>query len=70
MERRDCEARADCGKALIQPVEEIRAARHNRFVEQESVAVRGQPFAKRAEVAVWAIAELELRLGIRGSESE
>jgi hypothetical protein len=70
MERGDRAARAHRGKPLVQPVEEICAARYERFLEQESVAVGGQLFAKGPEVAMWAIAELELRLGVRGSQSQ
>ena len=51
-------------------MENAGATRHNRFLEEKPVAVRGQLFAKRAEEAVRSIAELELRFGVRGSQSQ
>jgi hypothetical protein len=46
------------------------AAGQNRLLQQESAAVAGQLFAKRAQKPVRAVAELETGFGMRGSESE
>jgi hypothetical protein len=48
----------------------VGAARHNRLLEEKPVAVGRQLFAKGAEEAVWTIAELEVRFGMCGSQSE
>jgi len=46
------------------------ATRHNRFLKEKPVAVRGQFFPKGAEEAVRTIAELELGFRVRDSQSQ
>src|SRR5262245_44909495 len=70
VERGDGAPQSSGGEPLVEPMKDAGAAGQNRLLQQESAAVAGQLFAKRAQKPVRAVAELETGFGMRASETE
>ena len=55
---------------LIQAVEQLRSTRTQGFRQQAAARIGRQAFAPRPDIAVWTIAEAELRFGMSGGQPE
>ena len=66
----DGAAHRDARQALVQPVEEVGAARTKRFGQQAPPRVAGQGGAPRAQIAMRPVAEIEAHFRVRGGQAD